>query len=689
MINNKKYVDDVGIKTFADKVKEKNTKQDESIDSLEHRSSQMEETITSIAATGGASVASAVTYDNTTSKLTSVNIQEAVDELQGSKISKTSILQESGDAEDKVMSQKAVSDKLNNLSRVTENISQQGTKEIKEEVSITDDDGEVIAKIDEGGADFKKITQAGKRVITEEQLELAVSDNYESCIDIKDNAENTVVNIDEDGIKAKNFFDINGNPIIKTFFVDRPVDDIKTGTLDSIIIPSGYSQYYGKYLDKDHSFKNTTLIICYIYKVTPGEIIHIKGYFQNGIPVTGYFSDENLSNFVSFGNRTGSRDIEYLDYQERVPDGAYYCVLNHVSMEGIYESVRLVTPSLIEAKKHKIVFYGHSIVQMEGYTEELLKLIKKNYPQYDVYNYGIGGEKSVEIMARAGVTKMLLSPSSEYLIEDENTEQKYFVLPSDTSKVELGSNCIKNTWNDDSLSLLMQNTITWETNFQYVYIDGILCKLEGNTIDSSERIVSYTISRKVPANEPHKIYVGTEMINANNVILDEDDIAIIDIDVNGGWENAKDAVEQVKTFAENLGTSKIIVLSGGYIDDSAEGINRRSVVLEREKLYSKFFGEKYFNIREYLCNQGVNDAVKSGLWNTGEYPTDNLDATTPHPNAEDISFLKQGKFAPMYFVNPYKVNGNYLDVIHYSRRTYVLKDRKIYELLNILNYLKK
>lgn len=553
----------------------------------------------------------------------------------------TDIVQESGGAEDKVMSQKAVSDKLSDLSSVTESISQQGIKENKEEVSITNDDGEVIAKVD------------------------------------------------EDGIKAKNFFDFNGNPIIKTFFVDRPVDDIKTGAFDSISIPSGYSQYYGKYLDKDHSFKNTSLIICYIYKVTPGEIIHIKGYFQNGIPVTGYFSDENLSNFVSFGNRTGSRDIEYLDYQERVPDGAYYCVLNHVSMEGIYESVRLVTPSSIEAKKHKIVFYGHSIVQMEGYTEELMKLIKKNYPQYDVYNYGIGGEKSVEIMARAGVTKMLLSPSSEYLIEDENTEQKYFVLPSDTSKVELGSNCIKNTWNDDYLSLLMQNTTTWETNFQYVYIDGILCKLEGNTIDSSNRIVSYTISRKVPANEPHKIYVGTEMINANNVRLDEDDIAIIDIDVNGGWENAKDAVEQVKTFAENLGTSKIIVLSGGYLDDSAEGINRRSVVLEREKLYSKFFGEKYFNIREYLCNQGVNDAVKSGLWNTGEYPTDNLDATTPHPNAEDISFLKQGKFAPMYFVNPYKVNGNYLDVIHYSRRTYVLKDRKIYELLNMLNYLKK
>ena len=88
------------------------TANDEEISLLQTRSTQMEETIKGIAATGGASVASAVTYDNTTSQLTSVNIQGAVDELQGSKIGKTSILQESGDAEDKVMSQKAVSAKL-------------------------------------------------------------------------------------------------------------------------------------------------------------------------------------------------------------------------------------------------------------------------------------------------------------------------------------------------------------------------------------------------------------------------------------------------------------------------------------------------------------------------------------------------------------------------------------------------
>lgn len=92
------------------------TANDEDISLLHTRSTQMEETIKSIAATGGASQATAVTYDNANSQLTATNIQSAVDELQGSKFDKTSILQEFGEANDKVMSQKAVSAKLSDLS---------------------------------------------------------------------------------------------------------------------------------------------------------------------------------------------------------------------------------------------------------------------------------------------------------------------------------------------------------------------------------------------------------------------------------------------------------------------------------------------------------------------------------------------------------------------------------------------
>lgn len=50
-------------------------------DTLDNRSSQMEESIKNISVTGGASVASAVTYDNTASGLEAVNVKGAIDEV--------------------------------------------------------------------------------------------------------------------------------------------------------------------------------------------------------------------------------------------------------------------------------------------------------------------------------------------------------------------------------------------------------------------------------------------------------------------------------------------------------------------------------------------------------------------------------------------------------------------------------
>lgn len=91
------------------------TANDEDISLLQTRSTQMEETIKGIAATGGASQAAAVTYNNANSQLAAINIQSAIDELQVSKIDKTSIVQDFGDSGKLVMSQKAITEKLSEL----------------------------------------------------------------------------------------------------------------------------------------------------------------------------------------------------------------------------------------------------------------------------------------------------------------------------------------------------------------------------------------------------------------------------------------------------------------------------------------------------------------------------------------------------------------------------------------------
>ena len=76
-------------------------------------------TVQGIAVTGGASTATNVTYNKTNSGLNAENAQDAIDELENKKFDKESILQESGESEDKVMSQKAVSDKLRDISNKT------------------------------------------------------------------------------------------------------------------------------------------------------------------------------------------------------------------------------------------------------------------------------------------------------------------------------------------------------------------------------------------------------------------------------------------------------------------------------------------------------------------------------------------------------------------------------------------
>ena len=85
------------------------------IATLNTKHESLSRTVQGIAATGGASTATNVTYNNDASGLNAENVQDAINELQNSKIDKTSILQEFGEADDKVISQKTISNKINNL----------------------------------------------------------------------------------------------------------------------------------------------------------------------------------------------------------------------------------------------------------------------------------------------------------------------------------------------------------------------------------------------------------------------------------------------------------------------------------------------------------------------------------------------------------------------------------------------
>lgn len=99
---------DTDLQSQIDDKQRQITANDDDISLLQTRSTQMEKAIKGISASGGASQASAVTYENTDSGLDSVTAQGAIDELASKKFNKENIVQEFGDSEDKVVSQFAL-----------------------------------------------------------------------------------------------------------------------------------------------------------------------------------------------------------------------------------------------------------------------------------------------------------------------------------------------------------------------------------------------------------------------------------------------------------------------------------------------------------------------------------------------------------------------------------------------------
>lgn len=115
-VNNIKTATDSKIDTADANLQKQITGNDNDIATLNKKHESLSKTVESIAVTGGASTATNVTYNKTNSGLNAENAQDAIDELQESKIDKTFIVKETGNSDEVIMSQKAVSDKLSDLS---------------------------------------------------------------------------------------------------------------------------------------------------------------------------------------------------------------------------------------------------------------------------------------------------------------------------------------------------------------------------------------------------------------------------------------------------------------------------------------------------------------------------------------------------------------------------------------------
>lgn len=172
----------------------------ENLQQIGEKTHQLEDAIKNIAATGGASTAAAVTFDNVASGMTAVNAQAAIDELSSKnksqdteiskkanvddvtsqmqaeqirvnteldrKIAKTDILQELGDSKDKVVSQKCVKNAIDDINikktdkSETEELGYKLIKIVGTNSSAINNVGDVFYSTSVGSVSYRKLRKA-------------------------------------------------------------------------------------------------------------------------------------------------------------------------------------------------------------------------------------------------------------------------------------------------------------------------------------------------------------------------------------------------------------------------------------------------------------------------------------------------------------------------------------------------
>lgn len=156
------------------------------------------------------------------------------------------VAQELGVSTNKVVSQKAVSDKLSDLYSKTKEISHEDIQDDADCIEFVNESGETVGKIDNNGADFTSLKKNGVEVLTahqdvsglatkeevdkkQDKIEEITTDNQTDDseeIEFKsDDDKQTYAKINNNGVYAKEFYYLNGNPInssnIRNIFVNK------------------------------------------------------------------------------------------------------------------------------------------------------------------------------------------------------------------------------------------------------------------------------------------------------------------------------------------------------------------------------------------------------------------------------------------------------------------------------------
>lgn len=228
----------------------------------------------------------------------------------------------------------------------------------------------------------------------------------------------------------------------------------------------------------------------------------------------------------------------------------------------------------------KITCWGDSITLGAGGGGVTYPKVISQLTGLTVYNMGVGGENTITIACRQGARHMMVNN---------------IVIPSTTEKVEIGG--YKNFFDEYGklVTPLLQDGYSGINICSINGIEGILSK-EREGVDNTT--LKYYFKRnklgeEMAINEPTPIITNASLTR-------KDDIAIIFIGQNGGYDNLDDLVAQQRAMINYTGHDKFIIL--GLTTSTA------SYRKELEDRMLQEYGNKYINLREYLSTNGMKDA---------------------------------------------------------------------------------
>lgn len=251
----------------------------------------------------------------------------------------------------------------------------------------------------------------------------------------------------------------------------------------------------------------------------------------------------------------------------------------------------------------------------------------------EVRNYGVSGETSLGIAGRQGGIPMQVNN---------------ITIPASGSLVlgDLYGSGVNSIYGEMERPMVRGG----ESSVNPCTIAGVRGRLDWTGADYTDKSGTFVFTREAPGEE---VAITTPTTIVTSAMADQsEDILVIFVGENGGWESKEDLANQIQamvTYSVCGGKYVICGLTTGTENERAE----------LEGYMEATFGNKYINLRKYLVEQGLNDA-----------------GITPTP--EDLGNLESGSV-------PHSLRS---DAIHGNSFYYRLIGEQVYKRILDLGYLK-